>query len=312
MDLPQLESLEAVIDSGSFTAAAHRLHLTQPALWARVKGLEDDFGVRLFERRGRGVVPTAACLQLRPRIRALLDDARSLSSIAADIREGRGLPAKIGCAQYHVPHFLAGCIAKLLRQHPGSPFPQVVPVSHATAAPTLARGDVDLLVSLRVTDAAWDGFRLYPVFIAVVGRGIPPGPFDLRDLEGRNVATFPRDSAVRSAIEQACAAAGVHLAVVYEDRDARSLLALAAEGVATAVVVSEALSARELSRAGRAAAGKRVLSNELWLQWRSEESLSPSARALRDIMRAESRIARIARADVQRATRRDHARVGRR
>jgi DNA-binding transcriptional LysR family regulator len=289
MDLPQLEALEAVLATGSFTAAARRRHLTQPALWARVKGLEEELGVKLFARHGRGVLPTAACLQLRPRMRALLDDAESIEALARDVREGRGMPARIGCAQYHVPHFLAGCITRLFKENPKSPFPQIFAITHDTAASSLQSGALDLLVSLRASEGVFDGFALYPVFLAVLGRGIAHGPCDVRKLTGRRIVTMPRDSAVRTTLEQACGAAGVHLDIVHEDRDARSLVALAGTGHATAVVVSEGLNTPELARAGRLAVGRRVLSGELWLQWRSEEALSPSARALRDIMRAQAR-----------------------
>lgn len=72
MDPGQLVALEAVVESGSFRAAARRCHLSQPALWARVKALEVELGVALFVRVGRGVVPTQACVGIRSRARAVL------------------------------------------------------------------------------------------------------------------------------------------------------------------------------------------------------------------------------------------------
>lgn len=282
MDIGQLQAVEAVIAAGSFTAAARRQHLTQPALWARVRGLEEELGIRFFERRGRGVVPTAACVQLRPQLRALLDQVGNVAAAAEDVREGRGMPARIGCAQYHVPHFLAGCIEELLTKHPRAPFPRIVPVTSATAAASLKNDEVDLLVSARQAESAWEGFVLYPLFIAVVGRGVPKGPFDIRNLRGRRIVTLPRDSAVRTVLEDAAA---FPLDIVHEDRDTSTLLSLAERGLATAVIVSEALLAEQVARAGRLAVGRRVISTELWLQWRSEEALSPSARVLRDVIR---------------------------
>jgi len=284
MDLRQLEALDAVIETGSFTAAAKARHLTQPALWAQVRGLEDELGVPLFERSGRGVVPTRACLLLRPRVRAALDSAQSVAAFAGEIRAGRATPARIGCAQYHVPHFLADCIADLQAGDPKAPFPVIVPVTSTTASPALADGVIDLVVHAR-DGRMWEGFPLYDVFVAVVGPRVATGPFDVRKLAGRRIVTLPRDSAVRTALEDTCREAGVELEIVHEDRDAPSLLALAARGLATAVVISEALGPADLERVGRLVDGKRALGAALWLQWRSEASLPPSARALRDCIR---------------------------
>ncbi len=60
MDVTALETFLAVARSGSFSAAAERLHCVQSNVSTRVKHLEADLGVDLFHRGRRGVVPTAA------------------------------------------------------------------------------------------------------------------------------------------------------------------------------------------------------------------------------------------------------------
>lgn len=55
MDLRQLESFRQVVRSGSFTAAAKRLHMTQPAVSLHIKALEQELGARLMDRDGKGV-----------------------------------------------------------------------------------------------------------------------------------------------------------------------------------------------------------------------------------------------------------------
>ena len=60
MELYQLRGFAAVAESGHLTRAAERLHLSQPALSAQIKALEDELGVHLFERGPSGMALTAA------------------------------------------------------------------------------------------------------------------------------------------------------------------------------------------------------------------------------------------------------------
>jgi DNA-binding transcriptional LysR family regulator len=60
LNLDHLETFADVVELGSFSAAAQRLNLTQPAISMQVKQLESRLGVRLIERIGRRAHPTAA------------------------------------------------------------------------------------------------------------------------------------------------------------------------------------------------------------------------------------------------------------
>jgi DNA-binding transcriptional LysR family regulator len=50
VNLDQLEVIQAIIDKGSFRAAAEHLHRSQPALSASIKNLEEEFGIQIFDR----------------------------------------------------------------------------------------------------------------------------------------------------------------------------------------------------------------------------------------------------------------------
>jgi LysR family nitrogen assimilation transcriptional regulator len=63
MDVRQLRYFIGVVEAGSFTTAAHRLGVAQPALSQTVIALENDLGVELLEQP-RGVRPTAAGMTL--------------------------------------------------------------------------------------------------------------------------------------------------------------------------------------------------------------------------------------------------------
>ena len=59
LNLDQLRTLLEVIELGSFSAAARRLNLTQPAVSQHIRELERRFGVRLIERMGKQAHATA-------------------------------------------------------------------------------------------------------------------------------------------------------------------------------------------------------------------------------------------------------------
>jgi len=89
MDISALETFLAVADSGSFSRAAERLHLTQPAVSKRIAALESDLETALFERIGRRVALTDAGQALLPRARVLLgeleDTRRALTNLSGRV-----------------------------------------------------------------------------------------------------------------------------------------------------------------------------------------------------------------------------------
>jgi DNA-binding transcriptional LysR family regulator len=79
MDAADLRVFQSVVSTGSMNKAALELHTVQSNVTARIKALEDEVGLALFERTNRGVTLTAAGQRLLPfaaRAARLLDDAR--------------------------------------------------------------------------------------------------------------------------------------------------------------------------------------------------------------------------------------------
>ena len=82
MELYQLRSFAAVAELGHLTRAAERLHVSQPALSAQIKALEDELAVVLFERGAGGMSLTAAGRQLLPEAERVIAAAQVLRSQA--------------------------------------------------------------------------------------------------------------------------------------------------------------------------------------------------------------------------------------
>lgn len=89
MDLASLNAFIAIAETGSFSLAGERLHLTQPAISKRIAGLEQQLQVRLFDRLGREINLTEAGRALLPRayqILGVLDDTRrALSNLSGEV-----------------------------------------------------------------------------------------------------------------------------------------------------------------------------------------------------------------------------------
>ena len=81
MDISALQAFLAVAESGSFSRAAERIYLTQPAISKRIAALEKEIDARLFDRIGRGI-------HLTPAGEALLTRARNVLKELEDVKRG--------------------------------------------------------------------------------------------------------------------------------------------------------------------------------------------------------------------------------
>jgi DNA-binding transcriptional LysR family regulator len=86
MELYQLRSFSMVAKLGQLTKAAERLHISQPALSAQIKALEDELGIALFERVASGMELTPAGRRLLPEAEKVVAGAQALRSRAHAIK----------------------------------------------------------------------------------------------------------------------------------------------------------------------------------------------------------------------------------
>ncbi len=114
MELYQLRSFAAVAEAGHLTRAAEQLHVSQPAVSAQIKALEDELGVALFERVSSGMVLTAAGRRLLPEARKVMSAAQTLRSRArglADAVAGRVRVGSVSDPEFtRVGDFLANAL----------------------------------------------------------------------------------------------------------------------------------------------------------------------------------------------------------
>src|SRR5260221_10459723 len=116
MNHAHLRAFHAVAAEGGFTRAAASLHVSQPTLSSQVKALEAAYGVRLFERRGRKVIPTALgrdLLEITRRLFSLEGEADALLSASRGLKHGH---LRVGA---DAPYHIIGALPDFGRRYPG-------------------------------------------------------------------------------------------------------------------------------------------------------------------------------------------------
>jgi DNA-binding transcriptional LysR family regulator len=87
MELYQLRTFLTVAEERHLTRAAERLFTSQPAVSAQVRALEEELGVRLFDRTSRGMVLTTAGVALQEHARRVVDASRDFKLRAETLRD---------------------------------------------------------------------------------------------------------------------------------------------------------------------------------------------------------------------------------
>ncbi len=98
MDEHRLKCFVAVYEQGSVSAAATRLHMTQPPLSILLRKLEDELGVTLFDRSGHRLAPTATGELFYLRAKALLANLQTMRRELREAEQGARGSVHIGCA----------------------------------------------------------------------------------------------------------------------------------------------------------------------------------------------------------------------
>src|SRR5438445_355056 len=117
MQLPQLEAFAETARLGNVSRAAEMLNLTQPALTARLQGLEGDLGVDLCVRGARGMTLTDAGRALLPYAQRVLAQVIEGRKAVQDLRGGKVGELLIGAAPAVSTYFLPGVLKTYQATH---------------------------------------------------------------------------------------------------------------------------------------------------------------------------------------------------
>jgi LysR family carnitine catabolism transcriptional activator len=290
MELHQLRYAIAVVDHGTFTAAAGACFVAQPSLSHAVRTLERELGVELFQRIGRRPRLTAAGEAFVPAAREVL---RALDTVEAEVAAVAGVVAG-HLDLVALPTLAVDPVTPLVgsfrRAHPAVTVRLAHPDSPTELAGLIRSGDSEI----GVTELPAPGPRVVtrPFGRQELVAVLPPGSahpqgLALVELARRPLVTQPAGSSTRDVLDAAFAAAGAEpiLAVETDQREAIVPLVLAGAGAA---VLPRPMAAVARGQGAVVAPVRPPLWRELGIIHR-DAPLSPAARAFLAVALTRSR-----------------------
>jgi LysR family carnitine catabolism transcriptional activator len=236
----QMRAFAKIAQRGNFTRAAVDLNVSQSALTVQVHALEDQLGVRLFDRSPKGVRLTSAGAALMPKVEKILSDTHALMQATRDLAELKRGAVSVAVLPSIASSFVASAAGKLRLQHPGID----VRIHDAVAQAVIdlvKRGEVDfgitslekrdreLVVEPLASDRLCAFFRL--------DKNAPgPESITLHELSDRPLILPPHNSSVRRLFEKAVAKESITVVPAYEIVYNSTALALAREGLGVAIL----------------------------------------------------------------------------
>ncbi|MBK6005631.1 LysR family transcriptional regulator [Ramlibacter ginsenosidimutans] len=275
MELYQLRTFLAVAEEANLTRAAERVHTSAPAVSAQVKALEEELGVRLFDRTSRGMTLTSAGERVAAEARRTLAAAQGLRTTAAELRGASVGTVRMGAVSDPVGLRLGEVFVKLAERHPGLSMHLQQALSNA-AIEQVRRGALDCayVMSSLASDDELEVLRLAPIDVVPL---LPPRwaqtglPADNAELARRPwVGTAPH-CGLRASLDTFFGEAGIEPAIAAVADTEAAIRGMVASGLGAGLVRED--QARDAQRLGEAV---------IWPQWKAATWLcwiaAPAAR----------------------------------
>jgi DNA-binding transcriptional LysR family regulator len=212
MELAQLEAFLAAAERGSFRRAAEALFLSQPSLSARVHVLEEELGIPLFHRMGRGVRLTEMGKALRPYAERAMEALRQGREVIDTTRDASGGVLQIASARAIGTYTLPSILERFRQQYPNIK----VHISIGRSSNVLqmvAEEEVQVGLSRMLTHPDVVTMHLYDEDICLATS--PQHPFAQRDeasiyeVAREPLILYDRESSYFVLIGQVCREAGI-------------------------------------------------------------------------------------------------------
>ncbi|WLQ63653.1 MULTISPECIES: LysR family transcriptional regulator [Streptomyces] len=255
MELRVLRYFLAVVDTGSMTAAAARVHVAQPSISRQLRSLERELGAELLRRTASGVRLTAAGRRFVPVARDLTLRAARGTELLQAVSGHSPLQFRVACPNSTITHLMAPFVAEL-----GGPFTDARGCEPDEVYERLRAGDVDIGISTGPPPGGMAVRRLGGRRISAQMPATHPmalegnGDLELASLLEHPVIVSSRASAVRRALDTALYEQGAPLRPAFESQSEAMAQALAAAGHGVCVVADHPqfdLSVRPLTGQGR-------------------------------------------------------------
>jgi DNA-binding transcriptional LysR family regulator len=238
LDLRKLRAFQLVSKHGNLRLAAGRLNQTVPAVSAKIRRLERELGVALFERLPNKLIPTAAGQKFLGEVEAVIERAeQALASLSpAAVPAGR---LTVSTASDYA-WYIAPRISRFLKRHPGAELELQVHRG-ADALRALVRGELD--VGIGVFPKVPKTLQREVVAETALSLVCPPGhpllrrrPPRLAEIARHRLIVLPRHGATRQLVERVMAKHSVRPASIIEVANCQTAGTFVEMGVGVAIV----------------------------------------------------------------------------
>jgi len=280
MDLRHARTFVTVAELGAVSKAALRLRIAQPALSRQIIDLENELGLRLFDRIGRRLVLTGAGDQLLAGCRVLLNSAEAVKEQAQLLRHGDVGVLKIAGSAQHIESVLSQFLHRYAERYPKVQ----VGIREGTGSEILTmleRGEVhlgqNLLHAVKLDERHFGSLPLGSVeLLAVCHPSMPLGrrrTIEVAGLAGVPLLLMDGGFGFRRAFDAAGRMAGLKPTIKFESRSPHALLALAEAGHGVAIVPSQLQCHRYRLKAVGLTYRGRFLREPLTISWDKRRAL---------------------------------------
>jgi DNA-binding transcriptional LysR family regulator len=296
VDLREVRTFVAVADLGTVSKAADHLHITQPALSRQIAGLEDELGLKLFDRVGRRLLLTSEGAQLLKECRGLLNYSRAVREHADGLKRGDAGMLRVSSS----PHLIEGLFPDFLRAY-AKRFPNVQVRLVEAIGPQifamLEKGEIHLAQAVaRALTPDEHRFAAYPLAPMEMLAACHPslklgknGAIEIRALAPYPLLQATEDFAMRRSFDSACRLAGFTPNYVLECRSPHALLAMAQAAHGVAIIPSALRIHRYVLRLLRILYRGRPLSEPLTILYDKRRPLPSYAKAFCDMLAKHAR-----------------------
>ncbi|MFZ1741873.1 MAG: LysR family transcriptional regulator, partial [Pontixanthobacter sp.] len=237
LELRDLRSLIGIAETGSLSAAARKLHLTQPALSASLRRIEDELGVQLVRRHSRGAVLTEEGKYVLQKSYDIVHDVAEIVSVVHDLAE-----EPVGSVRLGLPTNVAGGLIPELLPQLRQRYPRIrlhiVEMMSGALAELLQLGRLDLAVLFDIQPMA--GLRSEPILkeklYLLVHCDHPLATrktVRLEEVARLGLVLPSAQNSIRKLIESSCSAEGLSLNVIADIDSFPGLMNLIKGGYAT-------------------------------------------------------------------------------
>ncbi len=240
MNLKHVRTFIAVVDYGGVSGAAAHLRITQPALSRQIQSLQDEVGLKLFDRVNRRLVLTSNAEEFLRQCRGLAAQADAVLDSAQSLGGGKTGVLRIGAAPQTIARFFPSFLQRYEREYPNVRV-TLVEASGARQVEMVTKGELHFAVTIDFGGRErLASHPLPPVPLLVIshkryGLGTR-GIVDLRRLNGMPLLLGEREFAARTIFDAACRLARIAPNVRFEGSAPHTLAALAETGHGVAIV----------------------------------------------------------------------------